>query len=42
MLAPTRFGIPETQAQAIQGTSALYRTRDIRVDGWRGGFSFQF
>ncbi len=42
VLIPSRISIPETTAQAPQGVTALYRTRDIRVDGWRGGFSFQF
>jgi hypothetical protein len=42
VLMPTTLAVPASQIEAGQGVSALYATRDLRVDGWRGGFSFQF
>jgi hypothetical protein len=42
LLMPTTFSIPNNQLQIDQGVEALFATRDLEFDGWRGGFSFQF
>ncbi len=42
VLLPSTIQIPTTLGQAGQGTSAVYNTHDIRIDGWRFGVGFQF
>jgi len=42
ILLPTRISIPENLQESRQGTSALYRTQDYVLDGWRAGIAFQF
>jgi hypothetical protein len=42
VLLPTEIRIPSTEFEAGQGTSALYNTQDLVLDGWRAGVAFQF
>jgi hypothetical protein len=42
ILLPNQIRIPANSTEAPQGTSALYKTQDIVLSGWRAGFSFQF
>jgi hypothetical protein len=42
VLLPTDLKIPANQLQVPFGSSALYNTQDIVLDGWRAGFAFQF
>jgi hypothetical protein len=42
ILLPHEIAIPESRLEAAQGTSALYRTQDYVLDGWRAGIAFQF
>lgn len=42
ILTPIRIAIPENVEESRQGTSALYRTQDYILSGWRAGVAFQF
>ncbi len=42
VIMPTSIRIPGTFSEARFGTSAIYRTQDYVLDGWRAGMSFQF
>jgi hypothetical protein len=42
VLLPSSIQIPENQQEVPQGTSALYNTQDLVLDGWYAGLSFQF
>jgi len=42
VLLPIRISIPENVQESRQGTSALYKTQDYVLEGWRAGIAFQF
>jgi len=42
IILPAEISIPENREEAAQGSSALYRTQDYVLDGWRAGIAFQF
>jgi hypothetical protein len=42
VLTPTELRIPQSSQELGQGTSALYATQDLVLDGWRGSVAFQF
>jgi hypothetical protein len=42
VLLPSSIQIPQNQQEIAQGTSALFNTQDLVLDGWYAGLSFQF
>jgi hypothetical protein len=42
IIMPSDISIPENREEAAQGSSALYRTQDYVLEGWRAGIAFQF
>ena len=42
ILFPTQISIPESVTGSGQGSSALYKTQDYVLEGWRAGIAFQF
>jgi len=42
VLTPTDLRIPQSAQELAQGTSAIFATQDLVLDGWRGSVAFQF
>ncbi len=42
VLTPTELRIPQSAQETAQGTSAVFATQDLVLDGWRGSVAFQF
>ena len=42
VLTAAEIQVPQTVGQAGQGTSAIYSSQDLVVDGWRASVAFQF
>ena len=42
VLTPTEIRIPQSAQEIGQGTSAIFATQDLVLDGWRGSVAFQF
>lgn len=42
VLTPTELRIPQSAQELGQGTSAIFATQDLVLDGWRGSVAFQF
>jgi hypothetical protein len=42
VLTPTEVRVPQSAQELAQGSSAVYATQDLVLDGWRASVSFQF
>ena len=42
VLTPTEIRIPQSAQELAQGTSALFASQDLVMDGWRANVAFQF
>ncbi len=42
ILTPTELRIPQSAQELARGTSAIFATQDIVMDGFRGSVGFQF
>jgi hypothetical protein len=42
VLTPTEVRIPQSAQELAQGSSAIYASQDLVLDGWRASVSFQF
>ena len=42
VLTATEIRIPQTSQELAQGTSGLFASQDLVLDGWRGSVAFQF
>jgi len=42
VLTPTELRVPKTSQEIGAGTSAIFATQDIVIEGWRGSVGFQF
>lgn len=42
VITPTEIRIPQSAQEIAQGTSGLFASQDLNLDGWRGSVAFQF
>jgi len=42
VITPTEIRLPQSAQELAQGTSGLFATQDLVLDGWRGSVAFQF